>query len=216
MANVKLFRVTEFAESVFQSPLSHRTSLHPLWVMLGVAVWIGTVGHWPLWQTLLLGEPGANHPALPVALAAAMAAQLALGALLWLALFGWRWSLKLAITLLLLWAALGSCAMWLQRAAGEAVALSPGDLLMFYLQADNWSRLQSWPCVATLVGVALIPAVLIWRGRIRRIPFVQRLFLIILLVVASWSLLAVLEGRYSHNLPSPLDPMAIFRLLPKP
>lgn len=212
MANVKLFRVTEFAESVFQSPLSHRTSPHPLWVMLGVALWIATAGHWPLWQTLLQAGPGAASPAMM----AALGAQLALGALLWLALFGWGWSLKWAITLLLLWAALGSCAMWLQHVAGEAVAMSPGDLLAFYLKSENWSRLQAWPCVATLLGVAVLPAALIWRGRIRRIPFVQRLLLIILLLVAALALLAFLDGRFSHNLPSPLDPMAILRQLPKP
>jgi lipid A ethanolaminephosphotransferase len=206
-----LFRVTEFAESVFQSPLSHRTSLHPLWVMLGVALWIATVGHWPLWQTLLQAGTGAASPAM----LAALAAQLALGALLWLALFGWRWSLKTAITLLLLWAALGSCAMWLQRAAGEAVAMAPGALLAFYLKGENWARLQSWPCVATLLGVAVLPAVLIWRGRVRRIPFVQRLFLIVLLVVAAVALLAVLDGRFSHTLPSPLDPLAIWQSLGK-
>ena len=35
MAHVKLFRVTEFAESVFQSPLAHRTALHPLGSLAG-------------------------------------------------------------------------------------------------------------------------------------------------------------------------------------
>ena len=208
MAKVKLFRVTEFADSMFQSPVSHRTSPHPLWVMLAVALWIATVGHWPLWQTLLLkAGPGAASPLLALVLVA----QLTLGALLWLALFGWRWCLKLAITALLFWAALGACAMWLQGAAGEAVAVSPGGLLQFLLKSDNWARLQSWQCLVTILLVAVVPALLVWRGRIRRIRFVQRVLMVVLLVAATFVLLNVLSGYFSHNLPSPLDPLAIWR-----
>lgn len=206
MANVKLFRVTEFAQSVFQSPVTHRTSPHPLWVILAVALWIGTVGHWPLWHTMLLqADPGTANPLLTLVLAA----QVTLGALLWLALFGWRWSLKWAATVLLFWAALGACAMWLQSAAGEAVAVSPGDLLQFLLKSENWARLQSWQCVATLLGVAVAPALLVWRGRIRRIPALQRWVMVALLLVASYALLTWLGGYFSHALPSPLDPLAI-------
>ena len=168
MTDVKLFHVTEFAESVFQSPLSHRTAIHPLWIMLLVALWVATVGHWPLWLTLA-GQ--AQVGAASLSMLAILAAQLALGALLWLAPFGWRWTLKYAMTLMLFWSALGSCAMWLQRAAGESVAVSPGGLLQFLLNSDNWARLQSWPCVLTLLLLAALPAALLWRGRIRRIPF---------------------------------------------
>lgn len=208
MANVKLFRVTEFAESVFQSPLAHRTSPHPLWVMLGVALWIGTVGHWPLWHTMLLQtDPGTASPAMTLVLAA----QLTLGALLWLSLFGWRWSLKTAITVLLFWAALGACAMWLQRTAGEAVALSPGQLMQFLFKSDNWARLQSWQCVATLLGVAVVPALLVWRGRIRRIPLLQRWLMVALLLAGCYALLTLLRGYFSHALPSPMDPLAIWQ-----
>ncbi len=211
MANVKLFRVTEFAESVFQSPLAHRTSPHPFWVMLAVALWIGTVGHWPLWETMLTDSGAAN----PV-MALVLATQITLGALLWLALFGWRWSLKPAIAVLLFWAALGSCAMWLQRSAGEAVALSPGDLLRFLTKSENWARLQSWQCVATLLVVALIPAILVWRGRIRRIPLLQRWAMVALLLVACYALLTALSGYFSHSLPSPMDPLSIWRALAGP
>ena len=160
MASVKLFHVTEFAESLFQSPLAHRTALHPLVMLLLVALWLATAGHWPLWQTLLMHtEAGAVRPAM----ALAVFAHLFLGALIWLALTCWRWTFKPAITLLLVWAALGSCAMWLLRAAGEAMSVSPVGLMQFLLKSENWSRLLSLPCLLTLVAVFLIPALLIWR-----------------------------------------------------
>jgi glucan phosphoethanolaminetransferase (alkaline phosphatase superfamily) len=210
MANVKLFRVTEFAESVFQSPLSHRTSLHPLWVMLGVALWIATVGHWPLWQTILLEN---NVGAASSILLLALAGQLLLSALIWLAPFGWRWSLKWAAPLLLLWVALGSCAMWLLRAAGEAVSVSPVGLAQFLLKSENWSRLLSLPCMLTLAVVFLVPALLIWRVPVRRIRWMVGLVLNSVVLVVSLGLLTLATKLVGHSLPSPLDPTPLLRIL---
>ena len=203
MASVKLFHVTEFAESLFQSPLAHRTALHPLVMLLLVALWLATAGHWPLWQTLLMHtEAGAVRPAM----ALAVFAHLFLGALIWLALTCWRWTFKPAITLLLVWAALGSCAMWLLRAAGEAMSVSPVGLMQFLLKSENWSRLLSLPCLLTLVAVFLIPALLIWRTPIRRIPLMVSVASNGLLLVASFGLLTFSARLVGHALPSPIDP----------
>ena len=203
MASVKLFHVTEFAESLFQSPLAHRTALHPLVMLLLVALWLATAGHWPLWQTLLMHtEAGAVRPAM----ALAVFAHLFLGALIWLALTCWRWTFKPAITLLLVWAALGSCAMWLLRAAGEAMSVSPVGLMQFLLKSENWSRLLSLPCLLTLVAVFLIPALLIWRTPIRRIPLMVSVASNGLLLVASFGLFTFATRLVGHALPSPIDP----------
>ncbi len=207
MASVKLFHVTEFAESLFQSPLAHRTALHPLVLLLLVALWLATAGHWPLWQTLLMHtEAGAVRPAM----ALAVFAHLFLGALIWLALTCWRWTFKPAITLLLVWAALGSCAMWLQSITGQAVAVTPSALGKFLANPAHWSRLFNWQCGAILLVVAVLPAILIWKVRIRRIALSHSLLMNAIVLVATYALLTWLEGQFSHVMPSPMDPLAVF------
>lgn len=202
MANVKLFRVTEFAESVFQSPLSHRTALHPFWVMLLVALWVATVGHWPLWQTLLIqAKTGAASPALLAGVAASLAA-VALGLL---ALTAWRWTFKWGIVLLLSWTALGACAMLLQQADGQALAVSPLGLLQFFIAPGNLARLGTLPCLLTLLVAAVLPAILILRGRIRRIPVGASLVMNTLVLIAVYLLLTRVGGIFSHSIPSVLD-----------
>ena len=210
MADVKLFHVTEFAQSMLQSPQSHRSAIHPLWVTLLVALWIATVGHWPLWQTMLLQtDPGSIRPALTLLLAA----QIGLGALFWLALTGWRWLFKTAITGLLIWTALGCCAMGLQLASGDAVAVSPSTLLRFVSQPVNWGRMLNGQCLLNVLLIAVVPATLIWRSRIRRIPVTSRIVMNAGLLLASYVLLRWSLGQAGHALPSPLDPMGAFHLL---
>lgn len=210
MADVKLFHVTEFAQSMLQSPQSHRSAIHPLWVTLLVALWIATVGHWPLWQTMVLQtEPGSIRPALTLLLAA----QIGLGALFWLALTGWRWLFKTAITGLLIWTALGCCAMGLQLASGDAVAVSPSTMLRFVSQPVNWGRMLNGQCLLNVLLIAVVPATLIWRSRIRRIPVTSRIVMNAGLLLASYVLLRWSLGQAGHALPSPLDPMGAFHLL---
>lgn len=210
MASVKLFRVTEFAESLFQSPQAHRTAWHPLALMLLVALWLATVGHWPLWHTLLLRtEPGATGPLL----ATAVLAQLTLGSLVWLALSCWRWTFKPAMTLLLIWAVLGSCAMWLQIASGQAAAVTPAALAKFLANPAHWARLFNWQCGATLLVVAVLPAILIWKARIRRIALSHSLVINAVVLVAAYALLTWLDGQFSHVTPSPMDPLTVFGTL---
>ena len=211
MASVKLFHVTEFAESLFQSPLAHRTALHPLVMLLLVALWLATAGHWPLWQTLLLGtEPGDTG----LLLATAVLTQLTLGSLVWLALSCWRWTFKPAVTMLLIWAALGSCAMWLQIASGQAVAVTAAALAKFLANPAHWGRLFNWQCGVTVLVVALLPAILIWKARIRRLALSRSLLMNAVLLVVTYGLLIWLDGQFSHVLPSPLDPLGWLGKIP--
>ncbi len=211
MASVKLFHVTEFAESVFASPLAHRTSLHPLGLLLLVALWLATAGHWPLWQTLIgQARLGAASPAILLALGF----ELFLFSCFWLALVAWpgilfRWG----ITVLLFWAALGCCLMWLQRESGEAVAVTAPMLRQFLIKKESWGRLLNWPCAITLLLVAVLPALLLWRKRIRRIPVMQRLLIVAIILIAVYACLAGVSGIFSHSLPSVLDPRVVLRLV---
>lgn len=202
MANVKLFRVTEFAESVFQSPLAHRTSLHPLLVMVLVALWLASVGHWPLWQTLLQqARAGAASPAL----LAGLAANLTAAALGLLALTAWRWTFKWGIVFLLFWTTLGACVMLLQRSVGEAMAVSPLGLLQFLVAPGNLARLTTLPCLLTLFIAAVLPAALVASGRIRRIPTRASLIMNAIVLVAAYVILTRANGIFSHSMPSVLQ-----------
>jgi hypothetical protein len=202
MANVKLFRVTEFAESVFQSPLAHRTALHPLLVMLLVALWLAGVGHWPLWQMLL--QPVRAGAASGVLLAG-LATSLTATALGLLALMAWRWTFKWGIVLLLFWTALGACAMLLQRDAGQALAVSPLGLLQFLVAPGSLQRLATLPCLLTLLIAAALPALLVARGRIRRIPVAASVATNAIVLAAVYAVLMLASGTFGHANPSVLS-----------
>lgn len=205
MSDVKLFRVTEFAQSTFSSPLAHRNSIHPVWVMLIIAVWVATAGHWPLWQLFVQSSSQAS-PALMVY----FGLQWAASGLLLMALACWRWTFKLAITLLLLWVALGACQMLALADAGQAMGVTPHALLSFMAKPENWRLLLSWKCGVTLLLVALVPVTMLWAGNVRRIPFNQNITINALVLVASYGLLVWTRGQIGHAMPSVVDPLAFF------
>ncbi len=205
MSDVKLFRVTEFAQSTFPSPLAHRKSIHPLWVMLIVAAWVATAGHWPLWQLFVQGESQVS-----VGLMAAFAVQWAAASLVLMALACWRWTFKPVLVLLLVWVAMGACQMVHLADAGQAIAVSPAGLLAVVLHHDSWRLLLNWKCLVTLVQVAAIPAVVLALWQVRRIPLKQNLILNAILLIASYALLVSTRAYIGHTMPSVLDLLSVF------
>ena len=205
MSDVKLFRVTEFAQSTFPSPLAHRQSIHPLWVMLIVAAWLATAGHWPLWQLFVQGESKAS-----IGLMGAFAMQWAAASLVLMALACWRWTFKPALVLLLFWVALGACQMVRLADAGQALAVSPAGLLAVLITPESWRWLLNWKCLVTLVQVAAIPAVMLALWHVRRIPFKQNLIINAILLVAAYALLVSTRAYIGHTMPSVLDLLAVF------
>jgi glucan phosphoethanolaminetransferase (alkaline phosphatase superfamily) len=207
MANVKLFRVTEFAESVFQSPVAHRTALHPMLVMVLVALWLAIAGHWPLWQMLLRARPGAASPAW----LAGLAMHQVVAAMGLLALVAWRRTFKWGIVLLLFWTALGACAMLLRPGFGPAQAASPSALLQFLATPGGLQRLTALPCLLTLLTVALLPAILVVRSRIRRIPRGWSLLMNAIIFAAAYAVLTKETPLPGTTMGSPLDVMALLK-----
>ena len=205
MSDVKLFRVTEFAQSTFPSPLAHRQSIHPLWVMLIVAAWVATAGHWPLWQMFVQGDSQVSP-----GLMAAFALQWAAASLVLMALACWRWTFKPALVLLLVWVALGACQMVRLADSGQAMAVSPAALLAVLLKQDTWRLLLNWKCLLTLGQVAVIPAVMLALWQVRRIPFQQNLVVNALLLVVAYVLLVSTRAYIGHAMPSVLDLLPIF------
>jgi glucan phosphoethanolaminetransferase (alkaline phosphatase superfamily) len=205
MSDVKLFRVTEFAQSTFPSPLAHRNSIHPLWMMLIAAVWVATAGHWPLWQLFMQSGSQASP-----ALMAYFGLQWVAGSLLLMAVACWRWTFKPAVTLLLFWAALGACQMVVLADAGQAIGVTPRTLMAFVAKPDNWRLMWNWKCLVTLLLVAVVPVAMMAAGKVRRIPFNQNFTLNALLLVASYGLLVWTRSQIGHSMPSVIDPLALF------
>ena len=204
--SLKLFRVTGFAESVFFTPESQRHAVHPATIVLLTALWLASVGNmalWQsLWQTLVLSLPqglgampgqgsAATLLALPVLLLAVM--------LVPVALVCWRWTLKIGITLLLFAAALGTCVLWQQQATGATAGVTPALLSQLALGPDrNLGRFFNWECALTVLLVAVLPTLLLWRIAVRRIPFTRNVLINAAFLIASY---AIWTGATALNNP---------------
>lgn len=205
MSDVKLFRVTEFAQSTFTSPQAHKNAIHPLWVLLIIAVWVTTVGHWPLWNLFL--QPDSQVSGL---LLVYFALQWMAGSLMIMAVLCWRWTLKIVITLLVFWSALGACQMITLAESGQAIGVTPQTLLAFLLDSQNWSLLSSRITMFTILHGAIVPAFMLWAGHVRRIPFNQQLLINAVVLVGSYGVLVWTRGQIGHAIPSVVNPLWLF------
>ena len=243
--SLKLFRVTEFAESVFFTPQLQRRAVHPATVVLLTCLWLASVGNLALWQSLwptlflsmpagLTASPESGSPAWWPALQGvvrlmALSVTLVGAMLVPVTLVCWRWTLKIGITLLLFSAAFGTCVLWQQQATGATAGVTPALLTQLVLGPDrNLGQFFNWECALTVLLVAVMPALLLWRIAVRRIPFSRNILMNAMLIIASyviWTGTTTLkepdfqEIVQKHRLdPSGVNPvntlLALGRLLP--
>jgi hypothetical protein len=202
VSDVKLFRVTEFAESVFQSPLAHRTAVHPLGVMLFLAAWMTVLGHVPLWRTLWSTVAQGQASALWLA---GVVVQVYLLSMALVALVHWPGAFKWGAAGLLLWSGLGAAAMALRLAAGEGAALSPLALAGWLVSPAQGLQLLNWSSGLQLLVTAVLPSLVLTRLRVRRLPMVSVLFLNGTLLALAGGLLALMGPWPAHTIGTPLD-----------
>lgn len=184
--SLKLFHITEFAESSQLSPATQREAIHPCVVVLLASFWLASACNLPLWRELSgLDQPG-NGRALWFGAGLTLMMTAALSALL--GLLSWRWTLKPAITLLLLVAALGAHVM---LAYGVVIDT---DTMIRALQATPREArgFFGWQLFVTLLLLGVLPALWLWRTPVRRIPALRNLKQNAVLFMASCSLLAVM------------------------
>lgn len=210
MSSLKLFRTTEFALSSFFSPEQDRAALHPAWVIVLASIWIATACNLVLWLRLarLPELANADGPWLGIGLAVMIGA--ATSALL--SLLAWRWTLKPVITLFLLAGALGTYFMF----NGGVVIDTPTMARVLQTNPREAAGLADWWMLASVLVLAVLPAVWLWRKPLRRHGFRRRLLLNTISFIASCAVMAVTLGIFYKDFSSILNHHTELRYLVNP
>lgn len=163
--SLKLFHITEFAESAMLTPERQRQALPPLFVMGLASLWLAVVCNYPLWHALATGP----QPGLPLVwLGVRLALLMMLGTMLLLSLLCWRPVFKPALALLLLLAGL-NCGVML----GLGRTLDPTTGLTALTAVLR--QALSWQSTGLFVTLGLLPALWLWRQPLRRVPVLANL-----------------------------------------
>lgn len=161
---LKLFRSTGY--STLLMPGEARLAPHPGWVVLGVSLWLGIACNVALWRELAGSARGTG-----ILNALLAGATLGGGSGLLLSLLAWRRTLKFAATLLLLLGALLAAGLWIQSVPVTETVWSLRWRTLF----PTWASLLRWQVPALVVGLAVLPALVVWNLQLRRLTGPEQL-----------------------------------------
>ena len=179
------------------------TGMRPLWLVVLASLWIATICNVALWRELsrLPGLSGGQAVIISIALVLVIA--LATTALL--SLLAWRWTLKPAITIFLLAAAFGA---YFMMTYGVVIDKT---MMVNTLQTDvrETRDLLNWRLLATVLVLAVLPMVLVWRQKIRRAGAARQVLanaatltasclLLVLVVFLFFQSIASVMRNYTH------------------
>jgi lipid A ethanolaminephosphotransferase len=167
---LRLFHITEYAQSQFLSPETQRQSSHPWVILLVSSLWLALPGNWVLWRTLL-NLPGHSIGAQPWFLIVSLALMLTCAIGLMLCVVNWHFTLKPVITLMLLMAGFNTEGVLPQDKLLDA------SLLSHVLQDPSiqWRALLSWRLFTSLLLLCVVPAIWLWRTPVRRFTLMPNL-----------------------------------------
>jgi lipid A ethanolaminephosphotransferase len=190
--SLRLFHITEFAQSQLASPASQRNAIHPYVVVLLFSLWLASICNLALWKAMLRLPEGGSGRIIWIGIGLAL--MMACAFVMLLSLLTWRWTLKLSVTLLLMLAAINAYFMLTQRVFIDGALISrylsnPGSQLRALL---NWQLF----IIVALLGV--LPTILLWRMPLRRATLMQNLVQNLIAFVAACVILAGL-WLYSHQ-----------------
>lgn len=162
---LRLFHITEFAESSMFTPATQRESMHPFALMLLVCLWVALVGNLPLWQRLW-NVPGLGAGQLlwiSIILALMMTCALSILS----SLLNWRFVVKLALTLLLLLSAVNTDLLFKH---GKFI-----DAALLHRPLSELKPMMDWQLLLLVTALGLIPSFWVWRMPLRRMTFRRNL-----------------------------------------
>lgn len=170
--------------------------MRPLWVVVLASFWIATICNVALWRSLarLPELSGAQAATLSVGLALVIG--LATAGLL--SLLAWRWTLKPVIMLFCVSAAFGA---YFMMAYGVVIDQS---MIVNALQTDmrETRDLLNWRLLVTVLVLAGVPCVLLWRQHIRLQNPVRQVLSNITALVASCVLLVLVLLLFFQSIAS--------------
>jgi lipid A ethanolaminephosphotransferase len=141
--------------------------IHPVWLMVFTSIWLASLGNIALWQELArLPEMNDWRAAwFGIAFAVLIAALICM----LMSLLCWRWTLKPVMALLLTSAAFGTYFMLSYRVVIDS------SMMVNVLQTDLKESLElfSWKLVVTVLFLAVLPIVVLWKRRVRELTVLK-------------------------------------------
>jgi glucan phosphoethanolaminetransferase (alkaline phosphatase superfamily) len=152
---LKLFRSTGYSSLLM--PGESRLAPHPLWLVLGASLWLGIVCNVGLWRLV-----GGTASDVRSALASVLLLAGANG--LFLSFFGWRRTIRLAVTIALLGGALLACGLWSQQLPIETLWHGPSRIML-----PGWASFLRWQVLVLVLVLGVVPIVWVWNHSLRRL-----------------------------------------------
>jgi lipid A ethanolaminephosphotransferase len=183
--SLKLFRNTGFSSLPLSKAPTGKHGVRPFWLLVLTSVWVASACNLALWREL--GRMPALDNTRGLVFAVAFGVMIAAATCALLALLAWRWTLKPAIAVVLLSAALGSYFM-----LAYGVVIDP-TMMVNVVQTDprETRDLLNWRLAASVVVLALVPLVWLWRRPVAFHGPIRQLAVNAILLIAS---LLVLTG----------------------
>ena len=151
---LKLFRSTGYSSLLM--PGESRMATHPSWLVFGASLWLAVACNVGVWRLL-----GGTASDVRSALASVLLLAGANG--IFLNLFGWRRTVRFAITVALLAGALVACGLWSQQLPVESLWHGPSRSLL-----PAWASFLRWQVLALILVLAVVPIVWVWNHALRR------------------------------------------------
>jgi lipid A ethanolaminephosphotransferase len=167
--SLRLFHITEFAESRLSSPASQREAYHPFGLVVVFSLWLASICNLALWQALSRLPDLSAGAVWRIGIGLALMMTCALVMLL--SLLSWRRTLKVSLTLLLLLAAFNAHVMLTQGTFINA------DLIRQILHNPGVQlrALFNWKLFVIVLMLGVVPTIMVWRMPVRRTPLLRNL-----------------------------------------
>ena len=184
--------------------------MRPLWVVVLASFWIATVCNVALWRALARLPDLSSGQAVTVSVALALVIGLATAGLF--SLLAWRWTLKPVIMLFCVSAAFGA---YFMMAYGVVIDQT---MMVNTLQTDvrETRDLLNWRLLATVLVLAVLPCILLWRQHIRLQSTTRQVLSNVAALLATCALLVLVVMLFFQSIASVMRTYPQVRYLMNP